>query len=374
MIQRLFENIIVKNSGKKKAIIILGARQVGKSTLLNMLLKNMKNDILFWDGDEPDLRQKLDNVTSTQLKAMIGSSKILVIDEAQRIKNIGITLKLITDKIKDVQLYVSGSSSLELSNEINEPLTGRKYEFFLMPFSTQELINHHGVTDEKRLLQHRLIYGFYPDIVCNPGDETINLKNLVNSYLYKDIFNFNDVRKPEIIQKLLKALALQISSEVSYHELAQTAGCNIETVQRYIDLLEKSFIIFRLSSFNRNLRNELKKSRKIYFFDNGVRNALLGEYKDIELRSDSGALWENFLISERQKYLEYNQITTSNYFWRTKQQQEIDYIEERDGKLFAYEFKWRQGKEAYFAKTFRNAYPNCTTKTITPENYLDFLL
>lgn len=373
MIQRLLESIIVNNSGKKKAIIILGARQVGKSTLLSMLLEHKKNEVLFWDGDEPDLRQKLENITSTQLKSMIGSSKILVIDEAQRIKNIGITLKLITDKIKNVQLYVSGLSSFELSNEINEPLTGRKYEFFLMPFSTQELILHHGTTDEKRLLRHRLIYGFFPDVICNPGDEKIILKNLVNSYLYKDIFNFEDIRKPEIIQKLIKALALQIGSEVSYNELAQTAGCNIETAQRYINLLEKSFIIFRLSSFNRNLRNELKKSRKIYFYDNGVRNALTGDYKDIELRSDAGALWENFLVSERQKYLEYNQISSSNYFWRTKQQQEIDYIEDRDGQLFAFEFKWKSGKEAYFAKTFRDAYPNCLTKTITPENYLEFL-
>lgn len=372
MIARKIAEIILGRIGKKKAIIITGARQVGKSTLLKML-NERKESVLYWDGDEPDMRQMLENITSTQLKQNIGKAKVLVIDEAQRIKNIGITLKLIVDKIPDVQLFASGSSAFELSNKINEPLTGRKYEYILMPFSIQELVNYHGATEERRLLEHRLVYGMYPEIVTKPGDEQINLKNLVNSVLYKDIFNFNDVRKPEIIQKLLKALALQIGSEVSYHELGQLAGCNTETVQRYVDLLEKTFIVFRLPSLTRNLRNELKKSRKIYFCDNGVRNAILGDYKNIGLRSDTCPLWENFLVSERLKYLENNQTQSAVYFWRTRQQQEIDFIEERDDILHAYEFKWNATKEARFAKTFRDAYPNHIVKTITKANYLEFL-
>ncbi len=373
MINRILSTVIKEKLGKQKAIIILGARQVGKSTLLKMLYDKNQESILYWDGDEPDIRQMLENITSTELKKFIGSSKIIVIDEAQRIKNIGITLKLIVDKIPEVQLLASGSSALELANGINEPLTGRKYEFILMSLSTQEMVNYHGLIDEKRLLQHRLIYGFYPDIVTKSGDEQINLKNLTNSYLYKDIFNFKDVRKPEIIYKLIKALALQIGSEVSYLELAQVAGCDSSTVQRYVDLLEKTFIVFRLPSFNRNVRNELKKSRKIYFYDNGIRNAILGDYKNINLRNDIGALWENFLVSERLKFLENNQIQISSHFWRTKQQQEIDYIEEKDDVLYAYEFKWKTNKEAHFAKTFRDAYPNHVTKTITPDNYIEFL-
>lgn len=375
MINRLLKNVIKNQLGKNKAIIILGARQVGKSTLLKMLAEeNFPPSLtLYWDGDEPDIREMLENISSTELKQYIGSKKYLIIDEAQHIKNIGLSCKLIIDKIPCVQLLVSGSSVLEIANKINEPLTGRKYEFLLMPLSTEEMINNNGLMDEKRLLRHRLVYGFYPEIITKPGDEQINLKNLTNSYLYKDIFKFSDVRKPEIIVKLIKALALQIGSEVSYNELAQLAGCDNSTVTRYIDLLEKNFILFRLSSFNRNLRNELKQSRKIYFYDNGIRNTLISDYKNVELRVDTGHLWENFLISERLKFLEYNQINAATYFWRTKQQQEIDYIEEREGNIYAYEFKWKPGKAPFFSKTFRDAYPQAFTHVINTDNYIDFL-
>lgn len=373
MIQRQLTSIIEKKLSKKKALIIMGARQVGKSTLLNMLFKDSNLKILFLDGDEPDIREMLSSITSTQLKMLIGNAGVVVIDEAQRIKNIGITLKLIVDKIPNVHLIVSGSSALELAGGLNEPLTGRKYEFQLMPLSTQEMINHHGFLEEKRLLNHRLVFGFYPDIVMNPGDEQINLKNLVNSYLYKDVFSFRDVRKPEIVEKLIKAIALQLGSEVSYNELAQITGCDTATVQRYIDLMEKTYIVFRLPSLSRNVRNELKKSRKIYFYDNGIRNAVIGNLNNISLRNDIGALWENFLVSERRKFLENNQMGAESYFWRTKQQQEIDLIEDLNGHLNAFEFKWNSEKEGRFPKTFREAYPNHTSKTIHPDNYLEFL-
>jgi predicted AAA+ superfamily ATPase len=373
MIPRKVLDQILPRIGKNKAILVIGARQVGKSTLLRMIVESRSGKVIYWDGDEPDIRARVSEATSDYLKQQIGDASILVIDEAQRIKNIGITVKLIIDKIPGVQVLVSGSSALELSNDINEPLTGRKYEYNLMALSTGEMIDHHGVTNEQRLLNHRLVYGMYPEIVTKPGEEAILLKNLASSYLYKDVFNFQDVRKPEVFEKLLNALALQLSNEISYNELAQVAGTDPATVQRYIDLLEKTFIVFRLPSLSRNIRNELKKSRKVYFYDNGIRNAVIGDYRSLELRTDIGALWENYLVGERLKLLENNGIQTSRYFWRTAQQQEIDYLEEREGILYAFEFKWSAGRKVLFPKTFREAYRDHVLKTVTPENYIEFL-
>ncbi len=323
--------------------------------------------------DEPDTRKSLSEKTSTELKALIGNHEVVVIDEAQRVKNIGISLKLITDQIKNVQLIVSGSSALELANEINEPLTGRKWEFMMYPLSTQEMVTHHGGNDERRLLNTRLVFGMYPDVINNPGREKEVLKNLTDSYLYKDLFSFKDVRKPEVIEKILQALSLQIGSEVSFQELAHTVRSDPATVSRYIDLLEKTMVVFRLPSFSRNLRNELKKSRKIYFYDNGVRNALIANFQALELRKDAGALWENFIVSERLKYTQYNSIWVNRFFWRTKQQQEIDYLEERDGRIYAFEIKWGTEKKIKPSTTFTNAYPNHEFNIITPDNYFSFL-
>lgn len=360
-----------------KALIVLGPRQAGKTTLLRMLMAAQSTSSLWLNCDEPDIRKTLQQPTSSLLRQLIGQATLLVIDEAQRVKNIGLTLKLITDQLPSVQLIATGSSSLELANEISEPLTGRKLEYLLLPFSTEELIQHHGLLEERRLLSHRLVFGMYPDVVINPGKERRILQNLSGSYLYKDIFQFQDIRKPELLETLLEALALQVCSEVSYHELAQTIGVDAATVQRYIDLLEKTFVVFRLRSFSRNLRNELKKSRKIYFYDNGIRNAIINNFQPIDLRTDQGALWENFLVSERQKFLHFQEIYANRYFWRTKQQQEIDYIEDRDGQLHACEFKWsvknKDSLSGRFSKTFLNAYPNSTTKVITLENYTEWL-
>ncbi|MCD4680798.1 MAG: ATP-binding protein [Bacteroidales bacterium] len=373
MIQRTLFHTIKQNLFKGKAILIFGPRQVGKTTLLNMLSENLEKKVLYMDCDEPDIRKDLTDVTSDQLKSRIGDAEVVMIDEAQRVKNMGITLKLIKDKIENVQLIVTGSSALELSNEIGEPLTGRKYEFLLLPMSTYELINHSDSNTEKRLLENRILYGMYPDVINNPGNEIKILYNLVGSYLYKDIYTFQDIRKPEIIELLLEALALQIGSEVSYHELSKTIGVDQLTIRRYIDLLEKAYVIFRLRAFSRNVRNEIKKSRKIYFYDNGVRNAILSSFNKLELRTDKGALWENFLMNERLKFLNNSYKFVNRYFWRTTQQQEIDYIEDRDDKINAFEFKWRSNKKIKIPKTFSNAYPNAIIKTITPENYLEFL-
>jgi predicted AAA+ superfamily ATPase len=359
---------------KGKAILLTGPRQVGKTTLLRQIMTDEGGEnILFLNCDEPDTLQLLGNVNSTQLKNLIGRNRIVLIDEAQKINNIGNTLKLLVDNIADVQVIVTGSSAFDLRDRLNEPLTGRKFEFNLYPFSTQELINAGSATEEKRLLQQRMIYGMYPDIVNNPADAKPLLFELSNSYLFKDILSYKDVRRPDELNRLLIALALQTGNEVSYNELSKTVGIDKETVERYIDLLEKVFVVFRLGSFSRNLRNELKKSRKIYFYDNGVRNTLINNFQPLALRRDAGALWENFMISERKKHVSYNAIYTNTYFWRTHAQQEIDYIEERDGQLFAYEFKWNEKAKARLPVSFSSAYPEHAFELVNPVNYLDFI-
>jgi predicted AAA+ superfamily ATPase len=307
---------------------------------------------------------------------MIGNNKIIFIDEAQRIENIGITLKLITDQIKDVQVIATGSSSFELSNKTSEPLTGRKFEYQLFPLSFAEMVDHHGWLEEKRLLQHRLIYGYYPEVVNqkSTSDAQERLKLLAESYLYKDILALEGIKKPQLLDKLLRALALQIGSEVSFHELARLTGSNSHTVEKYIDILEKAFIIFKLPSYSKNVRNELKKSKKIYFYDTGIRNAVIGNFTPVESRTDMGALWENFLVSERKKYLGYQQdYAIRSYFWRTKQQQEIDYLEETHDQLNAWEFKWSEHAKAKFPLTFTRAYPNGTTEIISRESFEEFV-
>lgn len=373
MIDRSLHTVIRERMGQGKIIIILGPRQVGKTTLVNTIAEESRERMLYLNGDEPDIRALLSDMTSTQLKTLVGQNKLLIIDEAQRIQNIDLTLKVVHDHLNDLQVIVTGSSSLELANEINEPLTGRKFEFFLYPVSTEEMIRHHGLIEEKRLLHHRLIYGSYPEVITRSGDEMMILSQLADSYLYKDILVWQQIKKPALLEKLIQALALQIGSEVSYYELGQLVGADNQTVERYVDLLEKAFIVFRLSALSRNLRNELKKSRKIYFYDNGIRNSVIKNFSPLPLRNDTGALWENFLISERMKRNHYNGLRVNQWFWRTHAQQEIDYIEEHSGKLNAYEFKWNPNKKVSFSKAFKKAYPETGMTVVSPDNYLDFI-
>lgn len=373
MIERRLKQLILPRLFRGKAIVLIGPRQVGKTTLLQMLMKETDRKTLYWNCDEPDIRQKLSHPTSTQIQSETASADLILIDEAQRVPNIGITLKLFVDNLPDKQVVLTGSSALELSSSINEPLTGRKYEYHVLPFSAEELIEHHNGTEEKRLLERRLLFGSYPEVVNRPGEERETLTNLINSYLYKDVFSFQDVRKPEIVEQLLQALALQVGSEVSFNELSQLLGLNSQTVQRYVDLLEKSFVVFHLRSFSRNLRNELKKSRKIYFYDNGVRNALIGDFKPLQLRQDAGSLWENYLVSERLKHNSYSLFYGKSYFWRTQHQQEIDYIEDIDGVLHTFEFKWNASKQPKLTETFAKSYPNHTFSIVNSENYQDFV-
>lgn len=373
MIERTQESAIKSLIGSNKAIILMGARQVGKSTLLHSLLDG-DDSVLWLNGDDDDVRELFRSISSTRLKAIVGNRKTVVIDEAQRIEDIGLRLKLITDQMPGVQVIATGSSSFELSSKVNEPLTGRKRELKLFPLSFREMVSHTSFLEERRMIPHRLIYGYYPEVVCSPSNEKVVLKELTDSYLYKDLLSFDTLRKPDVIVRLLKALALQIGSQVSYNELSSLLGLSSKTVEKYLDILEKSYIIFRLGSFSRNMRNELKLSRKIYFWDLGIRNALIGNMAPLENRNDTGALWENFLIAERMKYNSYSNSFAQSYFWRTKDQSEVDYLEEEDGNLSAYEFKWKPAKsKTKCPASFAAAYPSSTYKVITPDNIEEFI-
>lgn len=375
MIKRKLQEVIENKLFKGKAVILIGARQVGKSTLFRYIAEGQHQQVLLLNCDEPEVKEMLSGINTPELKMLIGANHIVMIDEAQRVPEVGLTLKRITDNFPEVQLLVTGSSSFELQNNLNEPLTGRKYEYYLYPISTAELNDSRGLLAVKQMLEARLIFGSYPDVVNHTDEAKELLMNIAGSYLYKDLLSIDQIRRPVLLDKLLVALALQIGSEVSYNELAQTIGTDNKTVEKYIDLLEKCFVVFRLNAFNRNLRTELKKSKKIYFYDNGIRNAIIQNFAPLSLRQDVGALWENFFISERIKANHYAGRYSRNYFWRTTQQQEIDYIEESDGNFTAFEMKWNPNKrQTNFPSAFLNTYPVKETVVITPENYLDWLL
>lgn len=373
MITRSIEQRIRKQLFGGRAIVIMGARRVGKTTLFRQLLESEDN-VLWMSGDEPDVRGLFENITSTRLKAIIGKARLVVIDEAQRITDIGIKLKLITDQMPEVQLLASGSSSFDLANKINEPLTGRKWEYKLFPLSFAELVGETNLLEEKRMIPHRMVYGSYPDVVTHQGDEIAILRELTQSYLYKDILEFDKIHKPDKLAKLLQALAYQIGSEVSFNELAQLCDLDAKTIANYVTILEQAYIIFRLGSFSRNLRNELKSSRKIFFYDNGIRNAIIGNFSQVENRDDVGALFENYVIAECVKRKEYTGDYANSWFWRNTNRQEIDYIEEKDGQLNAFELKWNPKRKCSAPLSFRNAYPNASFTVIHHDNIEELLL
>lgn len=373
-IQRLLQDKLTRKLQDPKAIILFGPRQVGKSTLLKHYANRFQEPILWWNGDDADIREMLGSPSATKLKTLIGKAKTVVIDEAQRILNIGICIKIIVDNFSDVKVLATGSSAFELSNHLREPLTGRKWEYFLFPFSFAEMANHTNFLEEKRMIPTRMVYGYYPEIVLNTEDAEERLKMIADSYLLKDVFALGNLRKPNQIIKLLQALAYQVGNEVSFNELGSLAGLDNETVEKYITLLEQTFIIFRLGSYSKNLRNELKKSKKIYFVDNGIRNSLINNYLPLENRTDVGALWENFLMAERYKKNALDGQFNRGYFWRTHAQQEIDYLEEVSGNLSAWEFKWNPKAKVKFPKTFQQAYPNASVQVVHADNFETFVL
>ena len=374
MIERKLKKIIDNQLFNNKAIVIVGPRQVGKTTLLRKLFKESTRKVLSLNCDEPEVQAMLTATNVAKLKAIIGDNELVVIDEAQKVDNIGLTLKLIVDNFDGVQVVATGSSGFELRNRLNEPLTGRKFEYQMFPVSSGEIIDTYGLVEERRTLENRLIYGSYPDIMMHPEDSRRYLTELCQSYLYKDILMLNDIRKPELLNKLLQALAYQVGSEVSTNELSRMLQTDGKTIDKYIDLLEKCYVIFRLGGLSRNLRTELKRAKKVYFYDNGVRNAIIQQFAPVQFRNDIGALWENFFIAERMKYNHYNGLSCNRFFWRTTQQQEIDLVEERDGEMTAFEMKWSPAKKVFFSKSFLDAYHVKETVVITPENYLEYLM
>ncbi len=372
MIKRVIKNSIQADYRREKVIVLLGARQVGKTTLLSELQEGA-NKVLSLNCDNVDDVLLLESKTSTELKYLLSSYDLVFIDEAQRVKNIGLTLKMIGDLKLKTQVVVTGSSSFDMANEVNEPATGRLIEYNLYPFSLSELAIETSEREEKRLLETRMVYGLYPEVVTEPGDAKRILMGLTNNYLYKDLFMYRGIKKPDLIQKLVRALALQLGNEVSYNELSSLLGVDRGTIETYINLLEKCFVVFRLDSFSRNLRNEIKKGKKIYFYDNGIRNAVLSNFAPLELRNDTGALWENLMVSERVKCNSYLGDFAQLFFWRTHEQQEIDLVEEQDGVLRTFEFKWNDKVKVKRPKSFVDAYPNSTYEVVTPENYWNFI-
>jgi predicted AAA+ superfamily ATPase len=372
MVERLLNQVLKDRWNSGKVLVLLGPRQVGKTTLLKSLCAE-QGSYLYLNADDPVVAGQLANVGEGQLRRIIGSNTTVLIDEAQRVANIGLTLKIIHDQIPEIRLLVSGSSALELANSINEPLTGRKWEYQLYPISYKEWAQWAGYLATLQQFETRLIFGMYPETINRPGQEKEVLAELAGSYLYKDLLNYGGIRKPELLGKILQALALQVGHEVNYNEISNLVGADRSTIEQYVGLLEKAFVIFRLNPLSRNLRNEINTTRKIYFYDNGIRNAVIGQFQTVNLRQDIGALWENFCISERMKANAYAGRNTLRYFWRSYQQQEVDYIEEANGEMQAYEFKWNPKAKGRISKTFSEAYKPTATKIITRDNFFEWL-
>lgn len=372
MIKRQLYGLMNAKFFKQKAIILVGPRQVGKTTLMKKILEEKTENIQIFNGDDTTIIDLFKRPNIQQLKQIIGASKIIFIDEAQQIPDIGLTSKIIVDEFKDVQLILTGSSSFDLINKTNEPLTGRKWTYQLWPVSWEEWQDHVGFVKAEQDVENKLVFGLYPEVLMNSENPTEALMELVDSYLYKDVMKYGGLKKPLEIYKLVKALAYQVGSEVSLSELGQLIGLDSKTVDKYIDILEKAFIVFRLHPLSRNLRNEIKNKSKVYFYDNGVRNAVIKQLQPVSIRQDIGQLWENFMISERMKQNSSKKILCNSYFWRTTQQQEVDYIEEVNGEFYGYEFKWNSKKKIKFPTTFTKNY-NAINKGINRSNFRDFV-
>lgn len=376
MIKRAIEERIHNALAKKKIVTIMGPRQVGKSTLAGAMIPEDADDLEI-NGDNTDVQTMFVNVDDTKMKVLIGNKNFLFVDEAQKIGNVGNMLKIVDEKFDDVKVIVTGSSAFKLAEAVNESLTGRKREFRLYPLSFKEMADETSVLEESRMIDHRLIYGYYPEVVTSPGDEKEVIKELIDSYLYKDVLEENEIAKQDKLVRLVQALAFQIGSTVSANELAGLVGVDAKTVERYIDILEKCYIIFTLPSYAKNQRNELKFARKIYFWDMGIRNGVIGNMAPVSLRSpeELGHMWENFLIAERIKRNDYAGRTfVQHYFWRTQQKKEVDLIEIEDGMMTGFEIKRKEGKRAGAPASFTAAYPDARFECVTPSDLMSFLI
>ncbi len=372
MIERILSKKLKEKIDFKKALVLLGPRQVGKTTLITGLAKESGVDFLYLNGDDPAIRLGWNNPSYAFIEQNIGAYKMVVFDEAQRLENIGLSAKMILDAGRGVQLFLSGSSALEIANRLNEPLTGRKWEYHLFPLCWEEIRNHFTFAKAMLRLESFLVYGLYPDVVVHPENAREILTNLAGSYLYKDVLESGGVRRPDLLLKILQALAWQVGNEVSYSELAQVAGADKATISSYIDLLEKAFVIFRFNPFSRNLRNEISTSRKIYFYDNGVRNSIINNFAPLQDRNDVGSLWENFIICELIKKRAYQGFFGNVYFWRSNRA-EVDYLQDQDGKLAAFEIKWNPKAKVKFPNSFTESYRPETARVIHRDNFWEFL-
>ncbi|MDO9231196.1 MAG: ATP-binding protein [bacterium] len=374
MKNRIIKKALQKQFFQGKAIILVGARQVGKTTLTQDLIS--KKDTLFFNCDNPSERESLNEKDLDYLEKIIDSKKIIFIDEGQKVKSIGQTVKLLVDRFKkEKQIIITGSSSMNLLDQTAEALTGRKIVFNLFPLSLEELFPKKNPLEISKNLESLLIFGSYPEVINQKSfDKKRNiLEELSSSNLYKDILEFQQIRNSAVIFNLLKALAFQVGSEVSYNELSNTIGIDKKTVEKYIDLLEKNYILFRLPPYYKNKRKEISQSKKIYFYDLGIRNAIINNFNLLDFRDDIGALWENFIINERLKYQSYHKIYSNNYFWRTYTGVEVDWIEEHDGKLFGFEFKFNPKKKIKAPASWLETYPESSWKLINKENFTDFI-
>jgi len=373
MVERTLLKTLEKRIDHKKALIIFGPRQIGKSTLVKMLANKLQTEFEYFNGDSAVTKSlwKIENIEA--LKQSFGNKKVVILDEAQMIEQVGLICKQLIDADLGIQFIITGSSSLTIADKTQEPLTGRKWEYFLYPISSAELIAHQGIPKFIELSPQYLVFGMYPEVVTNILDAKEILSNIASSYLYKDVLSLVGIKRPQLLEKILKALALQVGSEVSLNELATLVSADVKTVDSYIYLLEQVFVVFRLGTISGNERNEISTKKKIYFYDNGIRNALLGNFAPVATRQDIGALWENFLITERKKLLQYNGFHGRTYFWRNKQQAEIDYVEEIDGKIYAYEFIWNPLAKVKFPAIFLEKYKPIETKVIHRENFWQWL-
>ena len=376
MLKRRLQEKIEKELFKGKAIIIYGARQVGKTTLVKQILENNKSKkAKYFNCENISVQNNLEEPESLKIKEFLGDTELVVLDEAQVLKNAGLIIKLIVDTYPQIQIIATGSSSFDLANKIGEPLIGRAVHYTLYSLSVEELINSgEDIISMDNNLEKILRYGFYPEVFFSKNNEEAvsKLEEISSGYLLKDILSFEGIKKSNIIIKLLKYLSLQIGNEVSYEELARSLSVDKKTVEKYIDILEKCFIVFKVGALSRNLRNEISRGVKIYFYDLGIRNILIQNFNKMDIRNDVGVLWENFCILERLKYCHYNNIGANIYFWRTYTQKEIDYVEEREGKFFAYEIKWGKAKISN-PMEFLNAYQESQFEIINKENYLKFV-
>ncbi|MEI6748898.1 MAG: ATP-binding protein [Bacteroidales bacterium] len=372
--ERTIHKIIKDNLFKGKVIVLYGARRVGKTTLSMQLIAN-EVSARYINCELLQNKTALETTNTELLRSFIGSATLVVLDEAQHISNIGLILKVLVDTFPEIQFVATGSSSFELGQKISEPLTGRSRVYYLAPLSVEEINQHFDSIAIKARIETILRFGSYPDVFNKSDSEAIEeLNNIASNYLYKDVLAFEQLKRSDLLINLLRAIALQLGNELSYSELSRLLGENIHTIKRYIELLEKAFVIFRLHSLSRNPRKEIAKGQKIYFYDLGIRNSLIQNYNSLNMRNDAGGLWENFCIIERMKYNNNHRHFVNSYFWRTYDQKEIDYIEEEGGKFFAFEFKFNQQKILSAPKEFLKNYPESEYSVITSENFWNFVM